>query len=185
MESPERRMSSLQLHRVSAARFARYRPGLGALLRDAVAQGASVGFLANLDELQVERYLDEVLAAVGQGHLLLWVAVENEQLLACVQLNLCQKANGRNRAEVQKLLVLHPQQRRGLGQRLMAAVEQAARRHGRGLLFLDTQAGSTAETFYQALGYSRAGEVPDYACSPDGELHPTALYFKRLPGPGA
>ena len=46
---------------------------------------------------------------------------------ASVQLALCQKANGLNRAEVQKLLVHSSAHRHGLGQQLMNTLELAAR----------------------------------------------------------
>jgi len=113
---------------------------------------------------------------------LLWVVVKDEQVQASVQLTLCQKANGLNRAEVQKLLVREHARRRGLGQQLMNALEQAALQHKRGMLYLDTEAGSVAEDFYKALGYTRAGEIPDYACDPSGRYKPTALYYKILQG---
>lgn len=100
-----------------------------------------------------------------------------------MQLALCMKANGRNRAEVQKLMVLHSARRRGLGQQLINALEQAARQHRRGLLYLDTEAGSAAEAFYRALGYTRVGELPNYCQSPDGTYTPTAIYFKTLGQP--
>ena len=50
------------------------------------------------------------------------------------------------------------------------------------MLYLDTEAGSVAEDFYKALGYTRAGEIPDYACDPSGRYKPTALYYKILQG---
>jgi acetyltransferase len=87
-----------------------------------------------------------------------------------------------NRGEVQKLLVREHARRRGLGQQLMSALEQAALQHKRGMLFLDTEAGSPAEDFYKALGYTRAGEIPDYACDPSGRYKPTAFFYKILQG---
>ena len=101
-------------------------------------------------------------------------------MLASVQLSLCQKANGLNRAEVQKLLVLKPARRRGLAAQLMNALEQAAHQHKRGMLYLDTEAGSPAEKFYRSMDYHLAGKIPDYACNPDGEYKATALYYKLL-----
>lgn len=175
-------MNTAQLRKVNAESFAHYRQGLIALLLDAVQHGASVGFLACLDEAQAQVYFDHVKSGLEKGSQLLWVVVQDEQVLASVQLGLCQKANGLNRAEVQKLLVLENARRRGLGQQLMAALEHSAGQHKRGLLYLDTEAGSAAELFYRGLGYSKAGEIPDYACGPDGLYKPTALYFKLLRG---
>ncbi|WP_025808008.1 GNAT family N-acetyltransferase [Pseudomonas chlororaphis] len=176
-------MNAAQLRRVHAESFAHYRQGLIDLLFDAVGHGASVGFMADLDEEQARAYVNSVQASVTDGSLLLWVVVQDERVLASVQLALCQKPNGLNRAEVQKLQVRHDARRRGLGQQLMHAVEQAARQHKRGLLYLDTEAGSDAEAFYGALGYTRVGELPNYCQSPDGTYTPTAIYFKTLGQP--
>jgi acetyltransferase len=176
-------MSTAQLRRVNAESFAHYRLGLVELLLDAVRQGASVGFMADLDEAQACTYLHAVQTSIADASLLLWVVVRDEQVIASVQLALCQKANGLNRAEVQKLLVHSSAQRHGLGQQLMNTVELAARQHKRGLLYLDTEAGSAAEAFYQAQHYTKVGELPDYCQSPDGRYSPTAIYFKTLERP--
>ena len=176
-------MNAAQLRRVNAESFAHYRQGLIDLLLDAVGYGASVGFMADLDAAQARAYFDEVQDNVNKGSVLLWVVVNDEQVLASVQLGLCQKANGLNRAEVQKLLVLNEARRRGLGQVLIQALEHGARQHKRGLLHLDTEAGSPAENFYRALGYTRVGELPNYCRSPDGHYSPTAIYFKTLSEP--
>ncbi|MFJ2365537.1 GNAT family N-acetyltransferase [Pseudomonas sp. NPDC087697] len=176
-------MNTAQLRRVNAESFAHYRLGLIDLLFDAVKHGASIGFMADIDEDQARAYINSVQAGLEDGSLLLWVVVQDEKVLASVQLGLCQKANGRNRAEVQKLQVLHEARRRGLGQQLMEALEQTARQKQRGLLYLDTEAGSAAEVFYQSLGYTRVGELPNYCQSPDGRYTPTAIYFKTLGQP--
>lgn len=176
-------MNPAQLRRVHSESFAHYRQGLHELITDAVMHGASVGFMADVSTVDISTYIDSVQASVANASLLLWVVVRDEQVVASVQLALCQKANGRNRAEVQKLLVMHESRRHGLGQQLMSAVEQAAQQLNRGLLYLDTEAGSVAETFYRAQGYSRVGELPNYCQSPDGNYRPTAIYFKTLGSP--
>ncbi|WP_300635625.1 GNAT family N-acetyltransferase [Pseudomonas sp.] len=176
-------MSAAQLRRVNAESFAHYRLGLVELLLDAVRHGASVGFMADFDEAQAHAYLTGVQAGIEDADLLLWVVVREEQVMASVQLALCRKANGLNRAEVQKLLVHSGARRHGLGQQLMNVLELAARQHKRGLLYLDTEAGSDAEAFYQSLSYTKIGELPDYCQSPDGRYSPTAIYFKTLGHP--
>ncbi|HAK90311.1 MAG TPA: GNAT family N-acetyltransferase, partial [Massilia timonae] len=50
----------------------------------------------------------------------------------------------------------------------------------RGLLFLDTATGSDAEQLYRKTGYQRVGELPEYACTPNGRWHATAIYYKTL-----
>jgi acetyltransferase len=176
-------MNAAQLRRVTTDSFAHYRDGLIDLLFDAVRNGASIGFMADLDREQANAYVNGVHSALKDGSLLLWVIVHNERVLASVQLGLCQKANGLNRAEVLKLQVLQEARRRGFGQQLMAALELGARQHKRGLLYLDTEAGSAAEVFYKNLGYIRVGELPNYCRSPDGGYSPTAIYFKTLGQP--
>jgi acetyltransferase len=176
-------MNPAQLRRVNAESFAHYRHGLVELLLDAVQHGASVGFMADLDNEQAYAWCDSLKNEVASGSLLLWVVVQDEQVLASAQLALCQKPNGRNRAEIQKLMVRDTAKGRGLGSQLMKAVEQMAQQHKRGLLYLDTEAGSAAEAFYRALGYTRAGELPNYCQSPDGRYTPTAIYFKTLGQP--
>jgi acetyltransferase len=176
-------MNSAQLRRVSAESFAHYRAGLMELLLDAVAGGASIGFLEDLSAAEANAYLDTVQAEVNQGSRVLWVVVRSEQVVASVQLALCEKPNGLNRAEVQKLLVRSDSRRHGLGSQLMAAVEGEARQQARGLLVLDTETGSSAEGLYRGLAYQRVGQIPDYACSPDGTYQPTSVYYKILQTP--
>jgi len=151
------------------------------LLTDAVHTGASVGFLAPLAAATAERYWRAILSALGaEADLCLWVAEAEGQVVGAVQLALCPKENGGHRAEVQKLFVHSAARGQGISTALMQAVEAEARRRNRSLLVLDTLLGSHAEVVYRHLGWSRAGEIPDFATSPDGELFPTVYYFKLL-----
>jgi len=152
---------------------------LSALLRDSVDGGASVGFLAPLAPATAAEYWQRTLGALGP-ELALWVAEQDSRVVGAVQLSLCGKANGLHRAEVQKLFVLASHRGQGIAAKLMAALEAFARADGRTLLVLDTQAGSAAESVYRRLAWQRAGEIPDFAASPNGELRATALYYKRL-----
>lgn len=176
-------MNSAQLRRVTVESFAHYRDGLVELLLDAVQQGASLGFLQGITAPEAAAYFDTVTTELAMNSRVLWAVVKDERVLASVQLALCTKPNGLNRAEVQKLMVRGDSRRHGLGRQLMDELEAAALQKKRGLLYLDTEAGSAAEAFYQTQGYQRAGEIPDYACSPDGIYRPTALYYKILQGP--
>lgn len=152
---------------------------LCALLTDVVHGGASVNFLAPLDPEIAAGYWESVFAQLGPG-LVLWVAEEDGETVGSVQLALCWKPNGVHRAEVMKLIVSSRHRGRGIASRLMAELETFARAGGRTLLHLDTEAGSPAEIFYQRLGWTRIGEIPDYAASTDGVLMPSAFYYKRL-----
>lgn len=154
-------------------------PDLMALLQDTVEDGASVGFLAPLSADEAQTHWLGVLADLD-GRFQLWIAEDNGQLLGTVQLACCGKANGRHRAEVQKLMVATAARGQGIARRLMDAVEAQARADGISLLVLDTQKGSAAETVYARLGWARAGEIPDFALRPHGGLAATVLFWKRL-----
>lgn len=161
--------------------YAAVRAGLVALLRDAVANGASLGFLAGIDDDEAGAFWDSVAAALGQGTRVLLVAGDGGgTVIGTVQLDLCMKKNGINRAEVQKLLVHSQARRGGIASALMKAAEAEALTRKRGLVFLDTEAGSGAEGFYRAQGYTFLGGLPEYACSPDGEWRANAIYYKTL-----
>jgi len=173
-------MNPAQLRRVTVESFAHYRQGLVELLLDSIKQGASIGFLADLDAHEANSYLDEVKNRIAINDLVLWAVVKDEQVMASAQLVFCKRVNGLNRAEVQKLMVRSDAQRRGMGQQLMQAVEIAAHQYKRKLLHLDTEAGSPAEAFYLSQGYKRAGQIPGFACRPDGEYTATAFFYKTL-----
>ena len=152
---------------------------LAELLADAVAGGASVGFVLPLAPGQTQRWAGEVLADLGPG-LALWVARVDGRIVGTVQLGPCLKPNGRHRGEVMKLLVHRSARGLGVARALMAALEAHARASGLSLLVLDTEAGSQAEAVYRHLGWWPYGQVPDFALSPGGELRATACYYKRL-----
>jgi ribosomal protein S18 acetylase RimI-like enzyme len=78
------------------------------------------------------------------------------------------------------MLVLRSARRRGVGQRLMSAVDAFAQEAGKTVLVLDTVTGGEAERLYQRAGWQRAGTVPDYALMPDGRFCATTFYYKRL-----
>ena len=155
-------------------------PALGELFFDVIDGGGSLGFLEDIDEAQMREYWEGVFDQLGPRHRL-WICREGDRALGSVQLSVCGKPNGRHRAEVQKLMVHRDARRRGVAAQLMAALERVARDEGLRLLVLDTEVDSPAETFYRARGFQRAGEIPDFATSPQGQLRGTALYWKRLP----
>jgi acetyltransferase len=153
---------------------------LRALLLDAVAHGASVGFVMPLPEAQADAYWRGAIEAVETGSRILLVGWREHVLVGTVQLDLCMKPNGMNRAEVQKLLVHSGARRGGVATALMEAAEMQALALCRGLLFLDTEAGSHAEALYARLGYTRVGELPEYCATPDGAWRATAIWYKTL-----
>src|SRR4030081_833337 len=121
-------------------------PALAELLCDAVADGASVGFLRGLDSGEAEAWWREsVVPGVRSGGVVLFAAFEGDSLLGSVQLRLADLPNAPPRAEIAKLVVHTAARRRGVGRALLAAAEEVARELERTLLFLDTVSGSAAE----------------------------------------
>jgi acetyltransferase len=153
-----------------------------ALLMDAVDSGASVGFVQPLVAEEFERYWDGVAAELSHGQRRLLACERDGRIVGTVQLALCDKANGRHRAEVQKLLVHGAQRRRGIGAELMREAERAASLERRWLLVLDTREDSAGEHLYRRLGWQAFGRVGDYATDPDGTLSGCVFFTKRIEG---
>jgi len=170
----------MQVTMLDAAGAREHAPQLRALLLDAVAHGASVGFLLPLPEAQADAYWRAMIDAVEEGSRILLAGWRDGAIVGTVQLDLCMKPNGANRAEVQKLLVHSGARRGGVASGLMAAAEHQALALRRGLLFLDTEAGSDAEALYARLGYTRVGELPEYCATPGGAWRATAIWYKTL-----
>jgi acetyltransferase len=156
-------------------------PDLSALLVDAVASGASIGFLPPLGPTEAADYWAGVAAAVAEGSRVLLVARDaGGALVGSAQLGLETRPNGRHRAEVMKVMVHRKARGRGIGRALMLAAEAEARRHGRTTLFLDTRLGDPAEGLYRATGWTFVGSIPRYARSANGAFDANAIYYKLL-----
>jgi GNAT superfamily N-acetyltransferase len=149
---------------------------LAELLIAAVTEGASVGFLPPLAREEAERYWQTVF----EPGVVLLVAEQDGRIVGTVQLALALRANGRYRAEVNKLLVHPAHRRQGIARRLMAEVETVARREGRTLLHLDTREGDPSHDLYRALGWVEAGRIPRWAGSASGRLEATVFYYRLL-----
>lgn len=160
------------------------RAELIALLTACVHAGASIGFLAPLAANEAEAYWAKILSDLGGGFRVLLVAREggpDGAMVGAAQLACESRANGRHRAEVQKVMVLPTQRRRGIARQLMAALERVARARGITLLFLDTSdSHAGARAFYEALDYVYVGGIPDYALDPRGVPEPNAIFYKTL-----
>jgi ribosomal protein S18 acetylase RimI-like enzyme len=155
---------------------------LASLLIEAVEQGASIGFTLPLGRAEAGDYWKKIAGEVAAGNKALVVAWDEQgELLGSAQLARESRANGRHRAEVQKVMVRQALRGRGIGTELMKRIEQEARAAGRTLLFLDTSMGpGGAVIFYRRLGYNFVGSIPDYAADPDGRLVPNAIFYKQL-----
>lgn len=158
---------------------------LADLLVDAVESGASVSFAGRLDREEARRWWTATLADFG-GRDVLLVAHDAEGIAGTVQVRGCWQSNQRFRGEGMKLLVHRRARGRGLGDRLMEAIEGEAAAIGLRLLILDTKAGSDADRLYRRRGWTRLGEIPDYALDSEGRPAPTAIFYRQLgPVPAA
>ena len=146
------------------------------LLKIVVDNGASIGFLSPLAASAAADYWKNAL----HPHVILYVAKVDNTIAGTVQLHLCTKQNGTNRAEIAKMMV-HPNFRqKGIAKKLMQTAEKRAKEEGRTLLILDTVEGAPSNDLYTSLGFIQAGRIPDYAASPYGELEPTIIYYKQI-----
>ncbi len=153
---------------------------LADVLTDAVADGASVGFLTPLPRPHAVSWWRAQAAGVANGVLAVWVARVDGRIEGTVQVRFTSTPNGTHRAEIAKLMVLRRARGTGLGRELLAAAEKGAADRGVTLLTLDTQTGSPAEALYRSAGWAEVGTIPDYAADPTGTLRPTTLFYKRI-----
>ncbi|MER6120072.1 GNAT family N-acetyltransferase [Streptomyces sp. NPDC001743] len=167
---------------VSGPELVTYADELAALLVETVEGGASVGFLAPLGREAAACWWRERAASVDAGHHQVWIARDGERIAGTIGLSRAPLPNARHRAEVGKLMVRPSVRGRGLGRRLLEAVERSAAADGVTLLILDTESGSPAERLYRASGWTESGSIPDYAADPAGVLKPTTFYFKTVGG---
>jgi GNAT superfamily N-acetyltransferase len=149
---------------------------LADILIGVVEQGASVGFLPPLAREEAVRYWQ----GVPKPGVVLLVAERDGKIVGTAQLEMAMRANGRHRAEVNKVLVDPECQRQGIGRRLMTELEEVARREGRTLLHLDTREGDASNAVYRAAGWTEAGRIPKWARSASGTLDATVFYYKEL-----
>ncbi|MDE3228815.1 MAG: GNAT family N-acetyltransferase [Chloroflexota bacterium] len=151
-----------------------------ALLRDAVASGASLGFWDPLDEALGLDFWRGVYAAMRAGTLRLLVARQADVVVGSAQLSLSPKQNAVRRGEVLKVMTHRDARRQGIGEALMREVERLAYDAGRRLLVLDTNTGTDAERLYRRMGYRELGVIPDYTVGPDDAGHAATFFYKPL-----
>jgi ribosomal protein S18 acetylase RimI-like enzyme len=153
--------------------------GLVQVLIDCVAGGASVSFMHPLSPEKARAFWRGVAADVERGARALVVAEDADGIVGTVQLVLEQPENQPHRADLSKMLVHRRARRRGIGEALLRAAEDAARAAGKSLLVLDT-ANDAAARLYARLGWAKVGIVPGYALWPQGGLCATTFYYRQL-----
>jgi ribosomal protein S18 acetylase RimI-like enzyme len=155
-------------------------PALSEILQDAVANGASVGFMAWNTSADFARFWNDVAAGVSSGQVVLFVARDQRGIVGTAQLHLIGKPNQPHRAEIAKVLVHSSARRRGIGEALMRAAEAAAKQAGRDLLVLDTDHAGAARRLYNRLGWTEVGTIPRFALMPDGSDCGSTFFYKAI-----
>ena len=150
------------------------------VLLDCVEGGASVSFMLPLSREQARAFWQRVADDVARGGRILLVAEDAQGICGTVQLILDLPDNQPHRADLAKMLVHRRARRLGLGARLMAAAEDAARETGRTLLVLDAVTGGDGARLYERLGWTRVGDIPNYALFPHGGFCSTTYYYRQL-----
>ncbi len=153
---------------------------LAALLVETVAAGGSVSFMHPLPLEDARSFWRKALADADTGGRIVFGAFAGETLAGTVTLLLDLPPNQPHRGEIAKMMTAVAHRGRGIASRLMRAAETAAAERGRTMLTLDTASDDGAAGLYEKLGWTRCGEIPDYAFKPHGGLTGTILYFRRL-----
>ncbi len=172
---------NVTVRRVGANEAAACAEALADLLIDCVEGGASVSFMLPLPREKAVAFWRGVADGVARRERVLLIAEDHEgQLLGTVQMIMSLPENQPHRGDIAKMLVHRKARRRGIAQRLMAALDDAAREEGKSVLVLDTVTGGDAERVYQRAGWQRVGVVPNYALMPGGEFCGTTFFYKQL-----
>jgi ribosomal protein S18 acetylase RimI-like enzyme len=158
-------------------------PALAEILRDCVANGASVGFMSWNTAEDYERFWRDVAAGVARGQIVLFAARHAGGIVGTAQLHLIGKPNQPHRAEIAKVLVHSCARRQGIAAALMQRAEMAAREKGRDLLVLDTDENGAARRLYNRLGWAEVGTIPRFALMPDGAACGSTFFYKDLAWP--
>lgn len=155
---------------------------LAGLLVDAVSTGAAVSFLAPLSHAAARAWWDSTIQTRHpRGVVLVARDRANGRIVGTAQLQPAWAPNQPHRAEVCKVLVHQTARRRGIGRRLMLAIEAAARAHGFTLLTLDARADGPAEQLYRRMNWTAVGSIPNFAIDADGRgMHATVVFYKAL-----
>jgi ribosomal protein S18 acetylase RimI-like enzyme len=165
---------------VDPSEAAELAPVLARLHLEAHDDGMALGLLAPQDADALADAYRTLVATLNQLPRVLLVAELEGEVVGMAQLAPSDAQNAAHRAEVQRVAVATDARGKGVGRELMLGVEREARVRGLTLLWLTTHDGTAAARFYEALGYSRLGVMPNYSRRPDGELAPGAFYYRTV-----
>jgi GNAT superfamily N-acetyltransferase len=165
---------------LEAAGVEEHLEALAQLLLDAHASNMALGLSPTLTRAGAEAAWREAASRIEPDEHVQFAAFDGDALIGAVHLARATAANGRHRAEIQRLAVRADTRGKGVGRVLMDAAVDHARTLGIGLLWLSTHAGTDADRVYERLGWTRSGVIPDYAQLPSGDLAASAFYYLKL-----
>lgn len=155
---------------------------LSAMMIEVVAKNGSVSFMHPLEPERARAFWNDALASANRGERIVLGAFDGSVLVGTVTLLLDCPPNQPHRAEIAKMMTRPSHRNRGIASALLREAERLAKQHRRTLLVLDTATIDGASRLYERHGFTFAGEIPDYALTPYGELTGTRLYWKRIGG---
>jgi ribosomal protein S18 acetylase RimI-like enzyme len=173
-------VSDIQIKPLSASPITS--EALSALMIEVVANNGSVSFMHPLEPERALAFWSNALAAADRGERIILGAFDGDMLAGTVTLLLDCPPNQPHRAEIAKMMTRPSHRNRGIASALLREAERLAVERKRTLLVLDTATIDGASRLYERHGYTFAGEIPDYALTPHGELTGTRLYCKRIGG---
>jgi GNAT superfamily N-acetyltransferase len=171
---------SISVRLITADEAAALLPALSDLLVDAVANGASVNFMAGFTTQQARVYWQKQITGLAVNDRIWLVAEDNSHLVGTVMCVFAPQPNQLFRAELSKMLVHSSQRKRGIGAMLMTAVETAALAAGKTHLILDTATGDSGDRLYRRMGWTEVGILPGSFYEPDGKLADSTILYKQL-----
>lgn len=154
---------------------------LAEILVEVVAAGGSVSFMHPLPVDEARAFWDRSLESAARGKRIVLGAWDSARLVGTVTLLLDLPPNQPHRAEIAKMMTRPATRGRGIASALLRRAEAIASQRARTLLMLDTASDEGAAGLYEKLGYTFAGEIPDFALKPHGGLTGTKFFWKRLP----
>jgi ribosomal protein S18 acetylase RimI-like enzyme len=155
---------------------------LSALMIEVVANNGSVSFMHPLEPERARAFWNSALAAAERGERIILGAFDGDDLAGTVTLLLDCPPNQPHRAEIAKMMTRPSHRNRGIASALLREAERLAVERKRTLLVLDTATIDGASRLYERHGFTFAGEIPDYALTPFGDLTGTRLYWKQIGG---
>jgi ribosomal protein S18 acetylase RimI-like enzyme len=153
---------------------------LADVLIDCVEGGASVSFMLPFTRERALDFWRKVASDVAEEKRALIIAEDAQGVCGTVQLIFDLPENQPHRAELVKMLVHRRARRRGIGEALMRAAENAARAQGKTLLVLDAVTNGDGARLYERLGWTRVGSVPNFALMPDGKPCSATYFYRAL-----